>query len=159
MPTWKPPESADSLPTRMRSNGPPSASSARIGVDERGRRRDRIPVRAVGLEVDGALDADGHRVAQLVGGLGRAEGHDDGLAAVRLDEPDRLLDRALLVRADDEAEVRGVDAPAVGGQVDPAAGGGHALDEGEDAHRPQLRIRSLSGSNSGVAPATATVTG
>ena len=29
MPTWKPPESADSLPTRIRSNGPPSASRAR----------------------------------------------------------------------------------------------------------------------------------
>ena len=43
---------------------------------------------------------------------------------------------------------------------DPASGGGDALDQDEDAHRPrQLRIRSFSGSNSGLAPATATVTG
>ena len=64
----------------------------------------------------------------------RAEGHDDGVAAVGLDEPDRLLDRALLVRADDEAEELGVDVLRVGGQVDPAARGGDALDADEDVH-------------------------
>ena len=82
-------------------------------------------------------------------------------AALRLDDPDGLLDRALLVRADREAEEPGVDRLPVGGQDDPAAGRGHALDADEDVHRrvDQLRIRLFSGSNSGVAPATATVTG
>ena len=58
-------------------------------------------------------------------------------AALRLDDPDGLLDRALLVRADREAEVAGVDVLAVGGQEDPAAGRGHALDADEDVHRRQ----------------------
>ena len=53
-PTWKPPESADSLPKKIRSNGPVAASSARDRRGDRGRGRLRIPLAAVGLEVDGA---------------------------------------------------------------------------------------------------------
>ena len=50
------------------------------------------------------------------------ERQDGRLAAVLLDDPDGLLDRALLVRADDEAEVARVDRPGVVGEHDPAAG-------------------------------------
>ena len=66
MPTWNPPESADSLPNRMRSNGPLGGLARADRLDQRGRRGDGIPVAAVGLEQDGPLDPDGHRVAQLV---------------------------------------------------------------------------------------------
>ena len=78
---------------------------------------------------------------------------------MRLDDPDGLLDGALLVRADREAQEPGVDLLPIGGQDDPAAGRGHALDADEDLHRAQPRMRSLSGSKSGRQPATATVTG
>jgi hypothetical protein len=63
--------------------------------------------------VDRPVDADRHRVAQLLLGLGRPEREDDRLAAVRLDEPHRLLDAALLVRADREAEVLASRSPGV----------------------------------------------
>ena len=72
--------------------------------------------------------------------------------AVRLDEPDGLLDRALLVRADGEAEVARVDVLLVGGQGDPAARRRDALDADEDVHAgAQPGCGSFSGSNSGVA--------
>ena len=104
MPTWKPPESADSLPNRIRSNGPPAASSAADGVDDRRRGRDRIPVAAVGLEQDrrSIPMAIASRSWSAASAGPRVMTTD--VAAVRLDEPDGLLDRALLVRADDEAE-------------------------------------------------------
>ena len=108
--------------------------------------------------MDAAVDADRHRVAQLLLGLGRAEREHDGLAAVRLDEAHGLLDAALLVRADREAEVPRLDRLLVGGEHDPAARHGHALDADQDLHRHD-RILVFSGSKIGVEPATATVTG
>jgi hypothetical protein len=51
---------------------------------------------------------------------------------VTLDEPQRLLDRALLVRADREAEVAGVDLLLVDGERDPRAGLRDALDADGD---------------------------
>ena len=47
----------------------------------------------------GLGDADRDGVAQLLVGLGRADREHRDVAAVLLDEADRLLDRALLVRA------------------------------------------------------------
>ena len=73
-----------------------------------------------------------------------------------LDDPDGLLDAALLVRADREAEVAGLDRALVAGEDDLAAGDRHALDADEDVHE---RMRVFSGSKIGVEPATATVTG
>ena len=108
-------------------------------------------------EQDRAVDADRHRLAQLVGRLLRPEGQDGARPALRLDDPDRLLDRALLVRADGEAEVAGVDRLLVGGQRDLAGGRRDALDADQDVH--QARTRAFSGSNSGVEPTTSTVTG
>ena len=121
-PTWKSPVSAASLPKRIRSNG---AVRGLLGLDRLGDRaggRDRVPLAAVGLEQDRPLDADRHRVAELLLGLGRPERQDGGRAALRLDDPDRLLDAALLVRADREAEEARVDVLPVGGQHDPPAG-------------------------------------
>ena len=83
-----------------------------LGPDLRGQgrgRRDRVPVAAAGVEEHRPVGADGHRLAQLVLRLGRAEGHDRRRAAVRLDQPDGLLDGALLMRADGEAQELGVD--------------------------------------------------
>jgi hypothetical protein len=51
---------------------------------------------------------------------------------VLLDEPQRLLDSALLVRADREAEVAGVDLLLVCGERDPRAGFRDALDADRD---------------------------
>ena len=126
-------------------------------LDERGRRRLRVPVGAVGLEQDRAVGAERHRVAQLLLGLGRAERHHRRRAAVGLDDPHRLLDAALLVRADREAEVAGLDRALVLGEDDLAAGQRHALDADEDVHHDRMRL--FSGSKIGVDPATATVTG
>ena len=84
------------------------------------------------------------------------------LAAVLLHQPHRLLHAALLVRADREAEVARLDRLLVVGEDHPPAGERHALDADEDPHAgtaPAAFTRSLSGSKSGVEPATATVTG
>ena len=78
------------------------------------------------------------------------------VAAVRGREPDRLLDRALLVRADRVPEEGVSTAWASGRQGDPRSGLGHALDADEDVHR---LMRAFSGSKSGREPATSTVTG
>ena len=140
---------------------PCAASWARIGLHDGRRGRHRIELAAVGLEQDRPVDADRHGVAQLLLGGRRAQRQHGRRPTLRLDDPDGFLDRALLVRADREAEVAGVDRLPVGRQDDPAAGRGDALDADEDLHATsaQLRIRALSGSNNGVAPATATVTG
>ena len=142
-PTWKPPESADSLPKKIEVERARRGLVGADRLDDRAGRRLGIPFLAVGDEVDAAIDADRHRVAQLLLGLGRAEGEHDGLAAVLLDEPHRLLDTALLVRADREAEVLRLDRLRVVGQHDPAAGHRHALDADEDLHE---RILAFSGS-------------
>ena len=125
-------------------------------VEDRGRRRLRIPLLVADDEMDRAVDAERHRVAELLLRLGRPEREHDGLAAVRLDEPHGLLDPALLVRADREAEVLGRDRLLVGREHDLPAGHRDALDADQDVHE---RIRVFSGSKSGVEPATSTVTG
>ena len=106
--------------------------------------------------MDRAVDADRHHVAQLLLGLGRSKRQHRARAAVLLDEPDRLLGAALLVRADREAEMAGRDRPLVVGEDDLAAGQRHPLDADEDVHE---RTRVLSGSNTGVESLLATVTG
>src|SRR5215207_3056070 len=124
--------------------------------DQRGGGRLRVPVGPVGDEVDRAVGAERELVAQLLLGLGGPERQHGRRAAVLLDDPDGLLDAALLVRADREAEVAGLDRALVVRQDDLAAGDRHALDADEGAHE---RMRVFSGSKSGVDPATATVTG
>ena len=59
--------------------------------------------------MDAAVDPDRHQVAQLLLGLGRSERQRDRLAAVGLDQPDRLLGAALLVRRHGEAEMARLD--------------------------------------------------
>src|SRR5450759_524178 len=103
-----------------------------------------------------AVDAERHRVAQLLDRLRRTERDHHRVTAIGLDEPDSLLDAALLVRAHRETEVARVDRPRVVCEYDAAAGDRHSLDRRENPHE---RMRKFSGSNSGVAPATATVTG
>ena len=123
---------------------------------DRGGGRLWIPFAAVGHEMDRLVDPDRHHVAQLLLGLRRAERQHGARAAVLLDQADRLLGAALLVRADREPEVSSLDRLLVVGQGDLAAGQRHALDADEDVHE---RTRELSGSKIGVEPATATVTG
>src|ERR1022692_1578701 len=72
---------------------------------------------------------------------------------------DGFLDRALLVRADREPGHPGVDVLPVRRDDDLAADHRDPLDADQDFHAGQLLIRAFSGSNSGVEPATATVTG
>ena len=76
--------------------GPLGRGCDRLG--DRLRRRLRVPLAAVGDEMDRAIDADRHHVAQLLLGLGRPERQHGARAAVLLDQPDRLLGAALLVR-------------------------------------------------------------
>ena len=154
----------DLVPARVRRLVPEEDqveldTSRALRLDRRDDRRGgclRIPLLVVGHEVDRAVDAERHRVAQLLLGLGRPEREDDRLAAVRLHEPHGFLDPALLVRGDREPEVLGRDRLGVLGQHDLPAGQRHALDADEDVHE---RMRAFSGSKTGVAPATATETG
>ena len=125
-------------------------------IHDGSRRRLGIPLVAVRDEVDCPCDADRHRIAELLLGVGRAEREHDRVAAVVLPEPHCLLDAALLVRADREAEVLRLDRLLVLGEDDPAARHGYALDAHESLHD---RILAFSGSNGAAAPATATVTG
>ncbi len=156
IPTWKPPESADSLPKKTRSNAPLARLVDADRLDDRAGGRLRIPLFAVGDEVDGAVGAERHRVAELLLGLGRPEREHDRLAAVRLDQADRLLDAALLVRADREPEVLRLDRLRVLGEHDLPARHRHPLDADEDPHD---RILVFSGSKIGAEPTTSTVTG
>src|ERR1019366_1795221 len=123
---------------------------------DRRRRRLGIPLAAVGDEVDGAVDPDRHHVAQLLLGLRGPEREHRRGAAVLLHQPDRLLDGALLVRTDREAEMAGLDRLLILGQRDLAPGQRHPLDADQDVHE---RTRELSGSNTGVESMVATVTG
>ena len=106
--------------------------------------------------MDRAIDSERHRVAQLLHRLGGAEREDDRLAAVSLDETDGFLDAALLVRADREAEMPGLDRLRVVGQVILPARQRHALHADENPHE---RTLVFSGSKIGVEPTTSTVTG
>src|SRR5262249_32300072 len=92
------------------------------------------------------------------GRLGRAEREHRDAAALALDDLHGLLDRALLVRAHREPGHPGVDVLPVGGDHHLAADHRDPLDADSDLHGQHL-IRSLAGPNSGVAPATARVTG
>jgi len=55
-----------------------------------------IPFDAVRLQMDRAVDAKGHRVAELFDGFCGPQRQDHRLAAVRLDQPHSLFDAALL---------------------------------------------------------------
>jgi hypothetical protein len=91
-----------------------------------------VPLLAARTEMQAPVDADRHRVAQLLLGLGRAERQDGAGAAVGLDQPHRLLGGALLVRAHREAQEPGVDLLRVLGEHDASTGDGHALDADQD---------------------------
>ena len=101
-----------------------------------------------------AVGADRHALAQLLLRLGRPEREHDDLAALRLDDAHRLLDAALLVRRDREAEVPRLDRLLVVGQHHLPAGDRHPLDADEDPHE---RTRAFSGSKTGVESFVATV--
>ena len=81
---------------------------------------------------------------------------NDDLAAGLLDDAHRVLDRALLVRRDREAEVLRLERLRVLGEDHLPAGDRDTLDGDQDSHE---RILSLSGSNGGREPTTSTVTG
>ena len=130
-------------------------------LDDRRRGRLRVPVLALSLEQDPAVGADRHAVAQLLLRLGRPERQHHHLAGcftsgAGFHDPHRLLDPALLVRRDREAEVLRLDRLLVDGEHHPPAGDRHAFDRNQDPHE---RILSLSGSNGGREPTTSTVTG
>src|SRR3954452_25420028 len=102
-----------------------------------------------------AVAAVRERVTNLLLGLGGPERQHRHLAAVVLHEPHRLLDPALLVRRDHEAEVARLERLLVGRQDLLAAGERHALDADEDPHagtgapsRRAALTRALSGSSS-----------
>src|SRR3954452_6254055 len=109
-----------------------------------------------------AVAAVRERVTNLLLGLGGPERQHRHLAAVVLDEPHRLLDPALLVRRDREAEVARLERLLVGREHHLAAGQRHALDADEDPHAgigSAARTRELSGSKSAAESFVWTVTG
>jgi hypothetical protein len=85
----------------------------------------------VRLDVHGGAAAQRQCVAQLLGGLGRAEGQHGGSAAGGVGKPHGELHGALLVGADREADVAAVDRLAVLSEQDLAGGVGHPLDADE----------------------------
>src|SRR5260370_2883223 len=125
-------------------------------MEDRRSSRFRVPLGAVSLEVDRAVDAKGHSVANLLDRLRWAQCEHDRLAAVRLDQPDRLLDPTFLMRADRETEMAGFQGHRVRGEHHLPAGERHALDADQDSHD---LVRRLSGTQRRVEPAAATVTG
>ena len=149
--TLGPPEAADQLRDML-------ALGAHRGVLLETDGREWGPVATV-TAIAAAVRAEGEHVPQLAGGLRRPEREHGHRAAQQFGQPDGLLDRAFLVRADGEARGPDVYFLPVGGQLDLAADRGHPLDADQDVHPGQDLIRSSAGSNSGVAPATATVTG
>ena len=159
MPTWKSPLSAASLPSRTRSWRAPSASCV---ADDRGDLAGdvgRAEARRVGHDVGGGRAADRQRGAQLLDRLGVAEGEHGRRATGRRGDLHGELDGALLVGADGEPDVPAVDGLAVLGEQHLAGGVGHPLDADQDVGHRISAIRSLAGSNSGVASTEPTVTG
>ena len=80
-----------------------AAEDDQVGVaalDRRGQRQGGghgvRAVQAVVDDVHAGVGAHRQRLADGVGGLGRTHGQDDHLAAVRLDQPQGLLDRVLV---------------------------------------------------------------
>ncbi len=144
------------MPKKIRSKSNPADRSVGDRVEDCGGSGLRVPVLASGEEVDRPIDAERHRVPELLLGFGWPEREHDRLAPVLLDEPHRFLDAALLVRADREPEVLGRDRLLVRSEDDLASRHRDPLDAHEDVHE---RTRAFSGSKSGVGPATATVTG
>ena len=159
IPTWNPPESADSLPNRIRSNGAVGRLDLSDGGGDRLRGALRIPVALGDREQHRLRHPHRHRVAQLLLGLGRAQRQHGRLATVLLDELRGCLDRALLVRRRGERKVGGVDVLPVGGDVDPRARSRHPLHAHQNSHAGSVFMRLSSGSNRGWLPTLATVTG
>ncbi len=135
---------------------PTSNSRVPHRIDDRVGGRLRVPFRPIRLQEDAAVGADRHAVPELLLCLGRAEREHDDLTAARFDDAHGLLDGALLVRADREAEVPRLERLRVVGQDHAPAGDRDPLDGAEDLHE---RILSLSGSKGARDPTMSTVTG
>ena len=128
------------------------------GAHDRFGGRDRVPLPTVGDQMDELGRAEGRCVAQLLGRLGRTNGKHGDRSPSLFDNADRLFNGTLLVWTDREAELAYVDVQRVGGEDDACSHHGHALHTDQNVH-VQLLTREFSGSKSGVAPTTSTVTG
>ena len=128
-------------------------------VHDGGGRGLRIGLGQTGLHPDRGVSAHRERIPQLLVRLRPADREHGDRTAVLSDDPDGLLDRALLVWADRETEVPCVDRLAVIGQRDRRTGARNSFDADQYLHGDQLFIRVSSGSNRGVRPLRATVTG
>ena len=154
MPTWKPPESADSLPKMIRSGCGSSAAIASTSAAAVASGSQSAPSVSSRIARSAPIAIASRSCSSASAGPSVSTVTD---AAAGLDDPHGLLDAALLVRADREAEVAGLDRALVRGEDHLAAGQRHALDADEDVHQDRMRV--FSGSKIGVEPATATVTG
>ena len=127
------------------------------GVTDRLCRSLRIDICGVGADPNRSISADGELLSNLF--LDPLRPHRDQChrPTVLFLQLHGCFHRALLVRAQSESELVGVDRHAVVGQHDGATEGRVSLDAYANVH--QLRIRSLVGSNNGVAPTRSTTTG
>src|SRR5207248_5289745 len=68
------------------------------------RGRTRVPLPTIAFEQDGAVDTQGHGIAELIDGRVGTQGKHRATTAMLLNRPNRLYDSALLVRAHGESE-------------------------------------------------------
>ena len=158
IPTWKPPESADSLPKKMMSNGPFAASSARIAssraeaVDSPSHSWPSV-CRWIARSMPRAMASrswstasGGPRVrtteSPLFASISRTPSSTPHSSCGLIVKPRCCV---LIARA---SSVNRMRPPVIGTRLMQAA-----------IRTPYARMRVFSGSNRGVAPATATLTG
>src|SRR5690606_7275724 len=99
----------------------------------------RIDVRSVGRHQGGSVGTHRGGVTQLLFGFVRTQRQHLGGPAVGFLQLDGGLDRALLVRASRERQVRRLQAPPVFGDHDPGARRRHPFHTYQDPHvRPLL---------------------
>jgi len=107
-------------------------------------------------EVDRAIGAERHALAQLLLRLRRPEREHNDFATLPFDDPHGLLDTAFLVWRDRETEVARLDRLRVVGEHHLPARDRDPLHRAEDPHALTFEF---SGSKTGVESFVATVTG
>ena len=152
MPTWKPPESADSLPKMTRSGASVAITSCSASAVASGSQSEPSVSSRIARSAPSARHS--RSCSSASGG--------PSVSTVTEPPPASTIRTASSTPhsscgADREAQVAGLERPLVGREHHLAAGQRHALDADEDVHHERMRV--FSGSKIGVEPATATVTG
>ena len=103
--------------------------------DDAGRPQAVVGLRRIVLDEEGLVGAHGQALAEDGDGLVLPDRNDPDDAALGLSDPEGLLDRVLVVGADDEVQPVLGDGRGPLGDADAGFRVGHPLDEGENVHR------------------------